>query len=244
MSPATYDGLDEDGLSALTRSREGVHIHGSVPSVMDLAHEAAESGAERSLWVIADEQTAGRGRAGRAWHSPPGAGIWMAMILQPKRAPEGGTLAIRAGLAVREALAAARPPLAIRLKWPNDLVVAGRKLGGILCEARWTGNTLGWIIAGIGINVRGPLPPEVAATAITATDVDPAITRLSILESLVPRLWPIDQGGPVLVKAERQQYLDALWMPPGSAEVAGLDPDGALLVRQADGTITRRTEAS
>jgi len=215
-----------------------------VASAMDVAHRQAEEGAPAGSLVLADEQTAGRGRAGRAWHSPPGAGIWLAMVLRPQQPPPGGVLAIRVGLAVHAALAAALPSLKADLKWPNDIVVTGRKLGGILCEARWTGDQFGWIVAGIGLNVFGPLAPGLEESAITAAELAPDATRLGILEATLSRVAAAGSAGGLLNGGERERYLASLWMPRGSEPVLGLDPDGALLVRTATGATERRIEAA
>jgi BirA family biotin operon repressor/biotin-[acetyl-CoA-carboxylase] ligase len=235
-----YDGLDEAALARLTGAPR-VSIHASVPSAMDVAHDLAAAGAPNGTLVVADEQTAGRGRSGRAWHSPPGAGIWLAMVLRPAEPPAGGALAIRTGLAVEEALAVAAPALMPDLKWPNDIVLDHRKLGGILCEARWSSERLGWITVGIGLNVHGPVPEVLADIALAIADVDPEATRLGILEQLVPRVTALHGLPPTLSDRERSEFLLALWMPEGEDAVVGLEPDGALLVRRADGSLDRHT---
>ncbi len=238
-----YDGLDAPALARRVGAPAAV-IYEKVLTVMDAAHRLAESGAPAGTVVLADEQTAGRGRAGRAWFSPPGAGIWLAIVLRPEPAPEGGVLAIRLGLATREALLAISAHLKPDLKWPNDLLAQDRKLGGVLCEARWTGARLGWVVAGIGLNVHGPLAAAVQDTAIAAAEVDPGLSRLAILEALVPRLMASGRHGEPLNDDERARYLAALSMPAGTDPVVGLDPDGALLVRAASGERVRRTEAA
>ncbi|HEY2807073.1 MAG TPA: biotin--[acetyl-CoA-carboxylase] ligase [Gemmatimonadales bacterium] len=238
-----YDGLDESGVARLTGAPRAI-LQQRVPTVMDLAHRLGEEGASTGTIVLADEQTAGRGRAGRAWISPPGAGIWLAMLMRPVSAPEGGTLAIRIGLAVRDALAVVSATLRPDLKWPNDIVVGGRKLGGILCEARWVGERIGWIAAGIGLNVHGPIAAELRDSAIAAADVDPGVSRLALLEAMVLRVAAAGRLIGPLSDAERERYLGALWMPPDTAPVVGLDADGALLVRGSDGGVVRRTEAA
>ena len=238
---ATWDGLDEAALARRTRAPRAI-IRASVPSVMDIAHELGEQGAPSGTIVIADEQTAGRGRAGRQWFSPPGAGLWLAMLLRPSSPPSGGALAIRVGLAVRDALSQAAD-LAAGLKWPNDIVVAGQKLGGVLCEARWTGAQLGWIAAGVGLNVHGPLAPEVRASATAIRELVPGVSRIAVLEELAPRVAAVAAAPGPLQADERAAYLACLWMPPGTEAVLGIEPDGALLVRTAEGRVVRRTEA-
>lgn len=194
--------------------------------------------------MLADEQSAGRGRSGRPWLSPPGAGIWLALVLRPAAVPLGGALSIRTGLAVQDALGVAAPLLRPDLKWPNDVVLNGKKIGGILCEAHWSSNRLGWVAVGIGLNVLGPIPAELQDLALPIVDVDPDATRLGILAELVPRVAALAGCPAALTDQERAGFLSTLWMPPGSEPVVGLEPDGALLVRRADGTLDRRTDAT
>ena len=160
----TWDGLDEAGVRALTGAPRAWLLD-AVPSVLDVAHELAADGAPSGTLVLAEEQTEGRGRSGRSWHSPRGTGIWMALLMRPKEPPLGGALGIRVGLALVGALRERQRVLPVALKWPNDVVVQGRKAGGVLCEARWLGPRLGWIAAGIGLNVRGPVDERVRDTA-------------------------------------------------------------------------------
>ena len=239
----SYDGLDIEQLCRLTGA-PGVSLHDTVASTQDIAHQLGAAGAPSGAIVLADAQTAGRGRAGRSWQSPPGAGIWLSMVLRPDTPPAGGTLALRAGLAACRALNVATPALSTDLKWPNDIVSAGRKLGGILCEARWAQDRLSWIALGLGLNVLGPLPAGMEQQAAAIVDLDPQATRLGILEELVPRLAALAAAPAELTAAERAAFLQALWMPPGYGPVIGLEPDGALLVRRSDGSRERRTDAS
>ncbi len=237
-----YDGLDAGEL-ALRVGAPRAAIESSLGSTQDLAHALAAEGAPSGTVVLADEQTAGRGRAGRRWWSPPGAGIWLSLVLRPRQAPVGGALAIRVGSALRDALAVAAPPAAVALKWPNDLVHEGRKIGGVLCEARWSGGQLGWVAVGAGLNVHGPLDRAVADVAAVLADLAPGVSRLGVLEALVPRLIALAERPATLADAERAAYLSHLWMPPGESAV-GLDPDGALRLRNADGRLERRTDAA
>ncbi len=232
-----YDGLTEAELTRLL----GVpllRLHDSVGSTLDIAHELGGTGAPDGSVVLAEAQSAGRGRQGRRWQSPPG-GLWLAMLLRPRVAPQGGALAVRAGLAARAAIAATAPEAVVTLKWPNDLIVAGRKVGGVLCEASWNGARLLWIAVGVGINVRGPVAPEVAATALALDDVAPGVTRVALLEALVPRLRAAGEGGAALTELEREEFLAVCWRG-GADDPVALEPAGALVVRRADGTTERR----
>jgi len=239
-STLAYDGLDAGALRARTGAA-AVEILDAVPSVMDVAHERAAAGAEAGLLVLAERQTAGRGRAGRPWHSPPGAGIYCAALLRPMVRPFSGAIAVRVGLALADAVVEAVPGASPWLKWPNDLMVANRKAAGVLCEARWSGPRQGWIAIGVGVNVRGPVPEEVKGTAIALAEVAPDATRLGVLAALAPRLWRLADLPSALDEAERDAFRDRLWVAPGNEESpVGVDGDGALLVRAPDGSLERR----
>jgi BirA family biotin operon repressor/biotin-[acetyl-CoA-carboxylase] ligase len=238
-----YEGLDAAGLERLTGAPLVV-LQSSIPSTQDEAHRLGAEGAPGGAVVLAEEQTAGRGRQGRAWYSPAGAGVWMSVLLRPRERPEGGALGIRAGLATAAALAAAAPDVAARLRWPNDVVVADRKVGGILCEARWSGDALAWVAVGVGLNVRGPVDPAVRDRALALADVAPEVSRLSLLAALVPRLRALEPLPAALAPEERRAFLRAEWHEAGAGETVDLDPDGALIVRDSGGALDRRAIAS
>jgi BirA family biotin operon repressor/biotin-[acetyl-CoA-carboxylase] ligase len=127
---------------------------GRVDSTNARALEAAATGAPEGLVVVADEQTAGRGRLGRTWEAPPGACLLCSVLLRPSElvlGEIGFALGACAGLAAREA-AALLAGVACDLKWPNDLLVRGRKLAGVLAEAAPTGG----VVVGIGCNLATP----------------------------------------------------------------------------------------
>jgi BirA family biotin operon repressor/biotin-[acetyl-CoA-carboxylase] ligase len=205
---------------------------------MDITHELAREGAPAGTVVLADEQVAGRGRQGRVWHSPRGGGIWLGYLVRPVRATESGVLSLRVGLAIADALASL--DVTARLKWPNDVVVEDRKLAGVLCEARWAADKLNWIAVGVGINVRGPVPEELSSQAIALSEVDPSITRLHVLEALVPRLHELGTE-PALSETEREAFQRVDWLAgrrlrePVKGVASGVDSQGALLVETGRG---------
>lgn len=209
-----------------------------VSSTLDVIHELAADGAPAGTLVIADEQVRGRGRQGRTWVSPPGAGIWMSWLVRPAEPLQDGMLALRVGLAVAETLE--HLGVATSLKWPNDILVEGRKLAGILCEGRWQGPGPGWVGVGIGMNVCGPLPAVLAGDAVTVQDVAPGVGRVAILETLVPALQRLSTE-PVLTDGERDAYARRDWLrgrrivKPRAGLARGIDADGALLVETPDG---------
>jgi len=158
-----------------------------VPTTMARAAELGEAGAPEGATVVVEEQTAGRGRLGRSWVAPPGTGLLVSVLLRPTLAARDLWLvASLAGVALVgavDALAgkAPRRPRA-GLKWPNDLLLDGRKAAGLLAEAGMRGGTLDWVALGMGANVNQSLedfPPELAEEATSValaigTDVDRA----------------------------------------------------------------------
>jgi BirA family biotin operon repressor/biotin-[acetyl-CoA-carboxylase] ligase len=161
-----------------------VEWHDSLPSTMDLAHTRAAEGAAHGTAVAARVQTAGRGRRGRTWHSPAG-GLWMSVVCRPADAEGVEHLSLRVGLAVAETIERLFPDLPrLTVKWPNDLLLGGRKLAGILCEARWEGGTPAWVIAAVGLNVSNPIPDEVAGQATRLADFIPGLHPERLAEPL------------------------------------------------------------
>jgi BirA family biotin operon repressor/biotin-[acetyl-CoA-carboxylase] ligase len=236
----TWEGLDAEALARLL-SVPRLELADRPVSTLDVAHRVAAAGAPAGTLVLADSQTAGRGRAGRPWHSPPGGGIWATLVARPRTPVKDGGFAIKVGLAVLRALDDTAPALGARIKWPNDVIVRHRKAGGVLCEARWLGTRLQWIAVGVGLNVHGPVAPEVADTAIALNEVAPGITRLQVLQALVTHLLPATRDPLELSDRERAWFMERHWRPPSEdgSVVAGIETDGSLVVRRRDGTLDR-----
>jgi BirA family biotin operon repressor/biotin-[acetyl-CoA-carboxylase] ligase len=141
-----------------------------VPTTMARAAELAAAGAPAGAIVVAEEQTEGRGRLGRSWVAPPGTGLLVSVLLRPPlRAADLWQVTSLAGVALVDAIgdvAKDRPVQPrIGLKWPNDLLLDGRKAAGLLAEAGTVGGRLAWVALGMGVNVshsREDFPPEVA----------------------------------------------------------------------------------
>ena len=234
-----YDGLDPAALSDRLAAPYCLALE-RVTSTLDIIHEMASEGAPGGTLVLADEQVQGRGRQRRRWHSPKGGGVWLGSLQRPAQPLEGGLLAVRVGLASIRALQALG--VAAKLKWPNDVMVNDRKLGGILCEARWRDQRVSWVAVGIGINVHGPLPAEIAGHAIALDEVLPGggASRLAVLEALVPWLLHLSDE-PSLSAQERREYEQCSWLAdrrllePVAGYVAGIDEDGALLIKTTTG---------
>ena len=166
-----------------------VHCHGAVGSTNAEALDLAKAGAPHGTLVIADRQTAGRGRMGRRWESPPGVGLWFSWILRPDLPLASGFLVTVAGaLAVVEA-AGRMTGRSAHVRWPNDVLIGERKLAGILAEARGDAGRLEAVVLGIGVNVNqseGDFPAELSGTATSMTiESGHAFDRALVLAGIV-----------------------------------------------------------
>lgn len=235
---------------------------GSVSSTNDEARRLAEEEqAPAGTVVVADEQTAGRGRGGRKWSSPAGAGVYLSMIFRPE-ALDPAPVSIVAGLGIARALDGAFPDLHPTIKWPNDLYAGGLKLGGVLGEAAWSENRPRHLVMGVGINVR-PLGEGISqAIARRSTSIDEELGRtvplVEVADAVVagltahlaaprPRLGTPDL--PDLDRYDGMRDRRGTLVPPGDAEplpgkCVGIAPDGALLFRPDRGALQRVTEGS
>jgi BirA family transcriptional regulator, biotin operon repressor / biotin---[acetyl-CoA-carboxylase] ligase len=226
------DGVTSGELeSALALPR--VELLESTTSTLDVAHRLASEGAPAGTLVIANEQTAGRGRGGKSWQSGAGAGLWLTLIERPKETSGLGVLSLRVGIAAAEAL----DPFAvepIRLKWPNDLYIDRSKLAGILVEARWREQSVEWIAIGLGINVKPP------ANVPGAAWLEPGTTRLEALIEVVPALRSAAAATGPLSSAEMEEFnardlaRGRPCVEPALGKVAGITASGELLVALAD----------
>jgi BirA family biotin operon repressor/biotin-[acetyl-CoA-carboxylase] ligase len=210
-----------------------VELLESTTSTLDIAHRLAAEGTPSRTLVIANEQTAGRGRGGKSWRSAAGAGLWLTLIDRPADNSGLGVLSLRVGLSAAEALDRFAPE-PIRLKWPNDLYIDSGKLGGILVEARWRDGAIEWVAIGLGVNVRAPNNVE------TAAGLEPGTERLDVLADLVPAIvaaaratGPLD-AGEMEEFAARDIARGRRCVEPAIGRVAGISPHGELLVALAD----------
>ncbi len=217
--------------------------HARIGSTNDRARELADTGEEEGTVVLADEQLSGRGRAGRGWHSAPGLGVYLSVVLRPpteaSRAPMLGLLAAVAGACALEC----------RIKWPNDLMLDGLKVGGVLAEARTTAESIRDAVVGIGVNVNhdeGDFPPELRgrATSLRRHRGAPQ-DRAGVVRALIDSLddwyaiWRRVGDRPVLerfaslapdLRGRRVRVQDA--GAPWTGVTEGLGPAGELLVRR------------
>jgi len=217
-----------------------VELYGDVTSTLDIAHPLARDGAPEGTLILAERQTAGRGRSGRAWASEGGAGIWMTLVARPCDDAALEVLSLRVGLAAARALEAFTDG-EVRVKWPNDLMLDVGKLGGILIESRWRDERVDWVAIGIGINCRVPRDiPHARALRAGAS-------RIDVLGELVPAVRAAAAVPGVLDPSELHEFERRDWAigkrcsVPAVGVVRGIDARGGLLVRTAAGDIAARS---
>ena len=241
-------------------ARAVVRLLAETPSTNDEAKRAAREGAPNLTVFVAETQSAGRGRQGRAWSSPRGENLLFSVLFRltgpTQRLP---LAALAAGLAVRDVVARALPRRAVRVKWPNDVLVArdgdgalGRKVAGVLVESVLSGAEAVAIV-GVGLNVHTrAFPDDLAARATSvALELDPADAPPDRAALLADAIAALDRDVPLVVARglglvhARLAEADALRGRPvrsddGVAGIAeGVDADGRLLVRGADGVLRR-----
>jgi BirA family transcriptional regulator, biotin operon repressor / biotin---[acetyl-CoA-carboxylase] ligase len=224
-----------------------IHYFDELDSTQQVARELLSAGAAEGTVVIAERQTAGRGRMGRAWHSPSGVNLYCTIILRPAmQLAEVARLSLVAGVAAADALAAVAPNI-VSLKWPNDIWLRGRKAGGIIAEAVTDERqTLLGVLLGIGINLNlaaGDIPPELrdkATSVLIATGrrADRIAVAAALFSALGSRYMETLAGGFDAVRAdwERCSALTGKRVTVVDGErrqsgvVRGIDADGALLL--------------
>ncbi|MGB0766646.1 MAG: biotin--[acetyl-CoA-carboxylase] ligase [Phycisphaeraceae bacterium] len=246
MTPAA-DETDlaewQDALEAAFVSRGigpmAVRVYRRTASTQDVAKSFAPGPA----LILADQQTAGRGRLGRSWLSEPGASVLMSLVYpDPMSGPTHDRVSMLAGVAVAQAVQRLAPGLPVRLKWPNDVMIDGRKLAGILIESIAKSS-----IIGVGLNVRAVRADDasVPAEAVSLEELGYASDRLTIVEAVVVRLVAVlgeadpqgtlEQWRALASLGQTQTFEQAGHRVTG--EVLDLDPDHGLIVRRDSGEI-------
>lgn len=211
----------------------------------------AAEGAPHGALVVAEHQTAGRGRHGRAWEAAPGESLLVSVVLRPALAPDRlGLVPLAAGLAVAEAVAVFG--VAAQVKWPNDVRLGGRKLAGVLAEASWTGS-VPTVILGIGLNVAQEAFPEAVADRavslrrVTGRPIDRLAPLPAVLDRLAARLADAESMPDRLLR-DVEARLDGLGeavavrfpgvdRAPVDGRAVGLAADGALRVDTGAGEV-------
>lgn len=256
------DTLDPYQFPALQTSLLGTPFAGQVqhfaeiPSTNTHAMQAGADRAPHGSVYLADAQTAGRGRAAHSWSSPPGSGLYVSVLLRPALAPADALwFSLAAGLAAQAAIHAVAG-FTPELRWPNDLLAGGRKLGGILTEMQGEATRVRFLVIGIGINVHArAFPPELAHTATSLAIEKPGVslTRqallIALLQALATEIDPLTGPDPQTAQQSLRARLEATspWMRgkrvtvgeerPFSGITEGLDTRGFLQVRTDAGEL-------
>ncbi len=226
------------------------------------AARLAGLGAEEGTVVVAEQQTQGRGRLGRPWASPPGVSLYFSVVLKPDiETRHAAQLTLLAGLALAKEISTHIQSIdtdkrnSLEIKWPNDLLLKGRKLAGILTEMRAEGNRVRHVVVGIGVNVNGQatmLPPELHESAITLAEyLRKNIKRSSLLAGFLTTLEQtyrvyLTQGfapirtawlthAQILGRRVRVNLATEIF----KGEAVKMDTDGFLLVKRDDGQFSR-----
>ncbi len=252
--PDRLTGLELGPLLATHDLGHTIHYHDTLPSTNERAFRLAHDGAEHGEVVVADQQTAGKGRRGRTWTSPPGLNLYFSAILRPDLAPQRAPeLTLVAAVALTEVMREAGAEAAI--KWPNDVQIDGRKVAGILTELSADPDRVHFIVLGIGVNLNAQpehFPEELRPLATSLAQhrgqrVPRALFTANLLNRLeewldlhletgfgaVRQRWKelsSTLGQDVLVRTDRREFR-------GHAE--DIDESGALLVRVEDGSLER-----
>lgn len=229
-----------------------LHVYDSVSTTMEEAHRLVAAGAGHGTLVVAEEQQAGRGRRGRAWHSPAGKGIWMSLVITPPI-----TLQFAAQITLLTAVALCR---AVRrtarvdagIKWPNDLLVSGKKISGILVESSGEDERVRYMVVGIGVNCNATgddYPPELSSVAASLYMLSGTlVNRGELIASIMNELSAlyelyIQQGFEPI-----RTLWDSLSITLGSkvrtadgvdGVAESINDHGALLIRTADGDVRK-----
>jgi BirA family transcriptional regulator, biotin operon repressor / biotin---[acetyl-CoA-carboxylase] ligase len=240
---------------ALLWEAAAVHLFAEVGSTNDVARRLASRGAPHGTIVISELQSRGRGRSGRSWSSPAGAGLWISVVLRAEGGEGPGALPLLIGLLAAACLDDAVHDGRVRIKWPNDLQVGDRKIGGILCESTWSGSAPVSIIVGIGLNVHqteADFPADLRdrATSVRIAggrDPDRLALATCLVRSILERTGdPLTLTGAELSDLEKRNFLldapvQVTEPESGGALIAGtalgIDTTGALLVRDAAGVL-------
>ncbi len=223
-----------------------VEYHAEIGSTNDRARAALHEPGGEGLAVVADLQTAGRGRRGRSWISPAGAGLLFSVALQPAIAPRlAGLVGVAAALAVRDACASLAGDAGLAIRWPNDVVEReGRKVAGLLVETALEGGELTEAVIGIGINVNwrsSEMPADIAGSAtsllaLTGAPIDRVELLRRVLDALSVELRALEGGRAPLERLRAASWLDGRWIEVDtgaetiSGRAAGIADDGSLLL--------------
>ena len=228
-----------------------IEYHATIGSTNTRALQLAEHGAPDLTLVVADEQTTGRGRTGRKWFTPPDSALAFSLLLRPQAAWQNGLIGRLAGLGALAVCSVleAEYQLAAQIKWPNDVLLNGKKVCGVLVEAQWLGEQLQAFVLGIGVNVQPQAVPPLRELRFPATAVQSEagqpVKRLDLLAAILAHLmhWKEQLGEPEFLQAWQQRLAYRgqqvqLSTDDGAGllgELHGLDESGRLILQLSHG---------
>jgi BirA family transcriptional regulator, biotin operon repressor / biotin---[acetyl-CoA-carboxylase] ligase len=229
-----------------------------IGSTNDEALRWAAKGAADGCLVIADQQTSGRGRLGRHWITTPGAALAFSLIVLPTPAEQAQSMFFTAlgALAVCQALKT-RLGVDAQIKWPNDILLEGKKTAGILAEANWMGQEMQSVVIGIGVNITAEAVPPASELLFPATNVEQStgktVDRIDLLRAILEEffVWRVQlkQGG-IRSAWEDRLAFKGEWVnieeaassgnsTPLTGQIIGLDDSGSLLLRNEAGAVVQ-----
>jgi BirA family biotin operon repressor/biotin-[acetyl-CoA-carboxylase] ligase len=245
----------EPGLRTKIFGKQIIFYH-ELSSTQSAAKELGRRGAEEGTVVISETQTQGKGRKGREWFSTPGQGIQISVILRPRLKPaQSIQIPLVAGVAVAQAIAEVTP-LKPRIKWPNDIIVGRKKVGGILTEMSAEIDRIDYVVLGIGLNVNTPqtlFPKEIGEIATSlAEELGGPVSRVRLLQSFLRefeglyREFAISGFQTIRERWKAMSNTIGAWVEPSDMDgakmkgkILDIDADGALLLQKRNGSIER-----
>ena len=245
--------ITDDILSGLQNRIVGrqIQTYGRVSSTNDLALQCGIDGAAEGTLILAENQTQGRGRHGRKWLAPPGSSILASVILRHRlRADQVGLPNLIGAVAIATAISELTN-LSARIKWPNDVLIQGKKVSGVLTELEYDRHRQPFFVMGFGVNVnttRTDLPEELRASATSVQiENNRKISRVALLQAILHRLeenylrLKRNDTEPIIATANRLSYHFGDWIQIQMAdgvfcgEIEAIDQDGGLLLKDVNG---------
>ena len=243
----------DDILSGLQNQTIGrrIHIYDRVGSTNDLALQCGIDGALEGTLILAESQTQGRGRHGRRWLAPPGSSILVSVILRHRlRADQIGLPNLIGAVTIATAINELTH-LSAQVKWPNDVLIQGKKVSGILTELEYDRHRQPFFVMGFGVNVnttRADLPEQLHASATSLQiESDREISRVALLQAILHRLeenylyLKHSDIEPIIATANQLLHFSGDWIQIKTADeifrgqAEGIDPDGGLLLKDMNG---------
>lgn len=247
-----YDFQVYHGLKTRTFGKKILYFN-SLNSTMDTATQLAMQGAREGTVVIAESQTQGRGRLGRLWHSPKYKGLYFSIILKPRislnRAP---IITLLAGVSICEAVKESTS-LDAQIKWPNDVMLHNKKLGGILTEIKAEVDEISFAVIGVGLNINTDKKSLISGAISLSQEIKEGLSRLQIFQNILNRLEVnyllFHKKGPLAVTDKWRQLSVTLGKRVKvyshkehiEGEAVDIDSDGGLLVRRDCGLTQKVT---